>query len=235
MAGLRERMGRLRRDHPLFFYGMTAVIAGIFVATVAVGSRVGLYWRDAASLETRLTEVERATRDSVLEYRSQRAQLAVGLLRREMRLRSLKEDQVHLAIVLDDSLLELRHGNAALRQARISVGPDSVIRSPEGETWRFIRPLGERHIAAKQRSPAFTIPEWHYAARGEPVPPESERRVEAGLGQWVIRLDDGTHIYSHPARGPFTDAVLPASFAVPEEELRAIFEAVPIDTPVYIY
>jgi len=235
MAALPERLGRLRRDHPLFFYGMTAVIAGIFVATLAVGSRIGLYWRDAASLETRLTEVERTTRDSILEYRAERAQLAVGLLRREMRLRSLKEDQVHLAIVLDDSVLELRHGSAALRQARVTIGPDSVIRSPEGRTWRFIRPLGERHIAEKQRGPAFTIPEWYYAGRGQPVPPAAERHIEGGLGQWVIRLDDGTHIYSHPERGPFAEVVLPGSFAVPEEELRAIFEAVPVETPVYIY
>ncbi|MGH7458308.1 MAG: L,D-transpeptidase [Longimicrobiaceae bacterium] len=232
---LRERLGGLRREHPVFFFGMAAVIGGLLAATLAVASRVPLYRHDSATVEQRMSEREREVRDSILDSRSQRARLAIALLRREMRLESLRNSQLHLAIDLDEGTLALKHGPATLRQTRVGIGQDSLIRAPDGRTWRFVRPLGERYVAGKERSPAYLIPEWVYLSRGEPIPPGSERRVAGGLGEYVIRLDDGTEIYSRPSRGPFANALKPASFVVPEGDMAAVFEAVPVETPVYIF
>ncbi|HWK88896.1 MAG TPA: hypothetical protein VNP72_02850, partial [Longimicrobium sp.] len=135
-----------------------------------------------------------------------------------------------------DSALELRQGAATLRRVRIHVGPDSTIRAPDGRTWRLVRPIGERKIAERQSSPTYAIPEWVYVARGQPIPTESERRVPGGLGSYVLRLDDGTEIYSQPRQGPLKDMVKPGAFMVPRgADLAAIFDAVGEDTPVYIY
>ena len=51
----------------------------------------------------------------------------------------------------------------------------------------------------------------------------------------MIRLDDGTEIYSEPEAGPFAEGVKPASFMVDETDMRAIFDAIREDTPVFIY
>lgn len=225
----------LRREHPLFFWG-TVVLAGLLLASAAaVAYRVPKYRAETIALNAQLTEAQKATRDSLLANQQRRTQLAVAVLRRDMRIRSLENSQRHLVIVLEDSALELRQGRATLRRARIEVGADSTVRAPDGRTWRLVRPLGERVIEEKQRSPTVTIPEWVYVSRGEPIPPESERKVDGALGTYVLRLDDGTEIYTRPARGPFEEGVKPGAFLASGSDIAAIFDAVGEDTPVYIY
>lgn len=225
----------LRREHPLFFWG-TLVLAGLFVAgAAAIGMRVPRYRTETAHFNAQLTAAQRATRDSLLEHQQKRTQLAVAVLRRDIRIRSLQEKNRHLAIVLEDSVLELRMGRATLRRAKLTIGPDSTVRAPDGRSWRLIRPVGERRIAERQTSPTYTIPEWVYVSRGQAVPPEGERRVAGGLGAYVIRLDDGTEIYSQPTAGPLAETVKPGAFMARARDLAAIFDAVGEDTPVYIY
>ena len=143
---------------------------------------------------------------------------------------------MHLAISLDDSLLTLRNGTATLRRARLRVGPDSTIRAPDGRTWRYVRPLGQRYVRAKRVSPVYEVPEWVYVGRGQPAPPAAERRVEGGLGRYVLVLDDGTEVYSEPAAGPLKGAgPKPGSFMASAADLEAIFNNVRAETPVFIY
>lgn len=230
----RPRRG-LRREHPVFFWG-TLVLAMLFIAgAAAVGMRVPRYQEETAHFNAQLTAAQKATRDSLLEHQQKRTQLAVAVLRRDLRIRSLEEKKQHLAIVLEDSVLELRHGRATLRRARLSIGADSTVRAPDGRTWRLIRPVGERKIAERQNSPTYTVPEWVYVSRGQPVPAEGERKIKGALGTYVIRLDDGTEIYSQPTSGPLAEAVKPGAFMAQARDLAAIFDAVGEDTPVYIY
>jgi hypothetical protein len=225
----------LRREHPLFFWGTLLVAALLVAGAAVVGLRVPRYRTETAQFNAQLTDAQKATRDSLLAHQQKRTQLAVAVLRRDMRIRSLQEKERHLAIVLEDSVLELRMGRATLRRARLSIGADSTVRAPDGRTWRLVRPVGERKIAERQNSPTYTVPEWVYVSRGQPVPPENERKVPGGLGTYVIRLDDGTEIYSQPSAGPLKDAVKPGSFMAQSRDLAAIFDAVDEDTPVYIY
>lgn len=226
----------LRRNHPVFFWGTSAVLALLLIATGVVAATIPAYRADAAELEAQLTEAERATRDQILDTQARRSALALALLQRELRLRALQEDGLHLAVSIEDSTLALRNGRATLRETRVVVGRDTTIAAPDGRSWRLVRALGERHLAEKETSPTLTVPEWVYVGRGEAVPPEGERQVEEGLGRYVLRLDDGTEIYTRPEEGPFATGVKPASFMVEnEEDLRAIFDALKVDTPVYIY
>lgn len=219
----------------MFFWG-TLVLAGLFVAAAAaIAARVPGYRAETSQFNQQLTAAQKATRDSLLSHQQKRTQLAVAVLRRDMRIRSLDNSKRHLAIILEDSMLELRQGRATLRQARLTIGPDSTVRAPDGRTWRLIRPVGERKIADRQTSPTYTVPEWVYVSRGQPVPAEAERRVEGGLGRYVIRLNDGTEIYSKPASGPLSETVKPGAFMAGAGDLGAIFDAVGEDTPVYIY
>lgn len=219
----------------MFFWGMTTLMALFLVATGVVASRIPRYQREAEALNREMSAAERATRDQVLQSRAARSEMAVALLRRELRIKGMREKGLHLAVSTEDSTLSLRHGGATLRAVPVRIGPDSVVRGPDGRTWRFVRALGERTIRDKQVSPVYTVPEWVYVGRNLPVPAEEERRVEGGLGRYVLRLDDGTEIYSEPAAGPLAEGVKPASFEVRESDLRAIFDAVREDTPVFIF
>ncbi len=235
MADLNRTLSELRREHPVFFWGTSATLVLLLSASAVIGMRIPQYRQQAEKLDERMSAEERETRDRILDSRTRRSQLAIALLQRELRLKEVEENELHLAISLEDSTLALRHGAATLREVRIRVGADSVIRAPDGRTWRFVRALGERHLEARQTSPEYVVPEWIYIARGQPVPAEAERTIEGGLGRYVLRLDDGTEIYSHPESGPLASGVKPASFLVAEDDMRAIFDAVKTDTPVYIY
>ncbi|HEX5869657.1 MAG TPA: hypothetical protein VFY65_04555 [Longimicrobium sp.] len=225
----------LRREHPVFFWGALAVAVLFIAGAAAVASRVPRYRAETQHFNNQLTAAQRATRDSLLQAQQKRTQLAVAVLRRDMRIRSLETSKRHLAIVLEDSVLELRQGRATLRRARLTIGADSTVRAPDGRTWRLVRPVGERKIAERQNTPTYTIPEWVYIGQGQPVPAEAERRIRGGLGTYVIRLDDGTEIYSQPSSGPLKDVVKPGAFMARARDLAAIFDAVGDETPVYIY
>jgi len=224
-----------RREHPVFFWGSVALIALLVAAAGAVAYRVPRYQKEAAQIAQRMTAEQRATRDELLEHRKQRTQLAIAVLQRDLRIKSLQTNKRHLAIVLKDSTLELRQGRATLRRAKLAMGRDSIVRAPDGRSWRFVQGVGERHIAQREQNPTVTIPDWVYVSRGQPVPPEGERRVAGGMGAYVITLDDGTRIYSQPQAGPLKDAVIPAGFMAQARDLASIFDAVDKDTPVYIY
>lgn len=230
-----QSLKELRRRHPIFFWGSSLVLLLLLVGSAIMMVRVPYYRSDAALLDERMSETERETRDRILDSRSRRAQLALALIQREMRIKSMEEKGIHLALSTEDSMLYLRHGPATLRQARVEIGPDSVIDAPDGRTWRFVRALGERHLADKEQDPTYTIPEWVYVGQGMAVPEESQRRVRGALGKYLLTLDDGTEIYSRPETGPFVEGAKPASYAVAERDLQAIFDAIGVDAPVYIY
>ena len=224
-----------RREHPVFFWGSVALISLLVIAAAGVAYRIPRYNREAAQISARMTAEQRRTRDELLKHREQRTQLAIAVLQRDMRIKSLQTNKRHLAIVLADSVLELRQGRATLRRASLAIGPDSIIKAPDGRSWRFVAGVGERHIADRKQNATVTIPEWVYVSRGQPVPPEGERRVAGGMGAYQITLDDGTQIYSQPQAGPLKDAVIPAGFMARARDLASIFDAVKEDTPVYIY
>jgi len=231
-----KRVKEVRQEHPIFFWGVGVVVALLLTATAAVGVRIPQYRAEAAEIDRAMDAAERETRDRILNSQARRSELAIALFQRELRLRALEENGVHIAVSVEDSTLSLRHGSATLREARIVVGPDSAVVGPDGKSWRLIQAMGERHLAAKEIAPTYTVPEWVYISRGEPVPPEAERRVAGGLGRYVLYLDDGTEIHTRPARGPFAEGVRPAGFIVENEsDMAAIFEVLRIDTPVYIY
>lgn len=226
---------RFRERHPLFFWGTVAIIALLVTGSAVLAVRVVRYNRETAQISRQMTSSQRETRDELLANKARRTRLALAVLQRDLRVRSLENAKRHLAVVLEDSVLELRHGAATLRRARIAIGPDSVVRAPDGRSWRFVRGIGERRIAELRRAPVYTVPDWVYVSRGQPIPAAGERRVPGGLGEYVIRLDDGTEIYSQPQAGPLRDAVKPAGFMAQANDLAAIFDAVGEDTPVYIY
>jgi hypothetical protein len=230
-----RQRGSFRAEHPVFFWGTVSLIALLAVAAVVVGIRIPRYNHEADEIASRMTAEQRRTRAELMAHRQRRTQLAVAVLRRDMRIKSLQTRQRHLAVVLEDSTLELRQGRATLRRAKLSIGPDSIVRAPDGRSWRFVRGVGERHIASRRQNPTITIPDWVYVSRGQPVPPEASRRVAGGMGAYVITLDDGTEIYSQPLAGPLKDTVIPAGFMAQARDLAAIFDAVDEDTPVYIY
>src|ERR1700745_76900 len=89
-----------RREHPVFFWGSVALIALFVAAAAAVGWRIPRYNAEAAQIAQRMTPEQRHTRDELLQHRRRRTQLAIAVMQRDLRIKSLETNQRHLAIVL---------------------------------------------------------------------------------------------------------------------------------------
>jgi hypothetical protein len=224
-----------RKAHPFFFWGMSAVVVLFLVATAVVAMRIPRYRSQTSEIQSLMSAQEKATQDRVLNSRARRSDLAVALLQRELRIKALEQKGMHIAIDTKDSVMYLRSGHAVLRQVKVAIGPDSTVTAPDGRTWRMVRAMGQRELDRKDDSPALTVPDWVYVSERRPVPPDDQRRVEGGLGAYVLTLDDGTMIYSEPTAGPFKDTVMPGAFMVRGHDLAAIFGAIKPGIPVFIY
>src|SRR5690606_14685426 len=114
-----------------------ASLAGLLlVLTLTVAFRIPQYARQMAMMDRELDDTERETRDRILQSQTRRSELALALLQREMRLKALQEEEIHLSVDTENSRLSLRHGPATLREVAIVVGGDSVVQAPDGRTWR---------------------------------------------------------------------------------------------------
>jgi hypothetical protein len=89
-----------RAEHPVFFWGTVALIALLVIGAAAVGARIPRYNHEADEIASRMTAEQRRTRAELMEHRQKRTQLAVAVLQRDMRIKSLQTRQRHLAIVL---------------------------------------------------------------------------------------------------------------------------------------
>src|SRR5262245_35014112 len=99
-----------RRNHPVFFWGTLALIAFFMAAAGAVAMRIPRYNAEAQEIASRMTAEQRQTHAELTADRQRRTRLALAVLERDIRVRSMETKQRHLAVVLADSVLELRQG-----------------------------------------------------------------------------------------------------------------------------
>jgi hypothetical protein len=103
---------------------------------------------------------------------------------------------------------------------------------------RLVPPRGRRQIVrVVDGAFVWTPPRWLYAHRGLPPPTASERSIAGGLGELALVLDDGTIIYTLPARGPLSDQgyVMPGTVRAGLLDLQAIRENLTPGLPVYFH
>jgi L,D-transpeptidase YbiS len=92
-------------------------------------------------------------------------------------------------------------------------------------------------VRKKIENPKWVKPDWAFVETGELVPPpeDPKRKVEGELGAYVLNLGNGYLIH-----GTKTEQLLgrPASHGcvrLGADNLKLLYEAVPVGTPVYIY
>lgn len=149
-------------------------------------------------------------------------------------LQSLKSEDFYLSVDTQQKKLRFYYGDTVLREADITLGSNTEIKSPDGRTWTFVPLKGAFKINAKIVDYGWQIPEWVYVMNGQAVP-ETRPTVQDGLGKYVVVLGNGYVIHSVPGAGSPLKGAKPGSFMVPDEDLKAIWERIHIGTAVYIF
>jgi hypothetical protein len=173
-------------------------------------------------------------REQLADMNLTQAQLARELDARLDYLHSLQSAEFYIAIDTARRKLSLRIGKDVAREADVTIGEAKTI-TGNGRTWTFLPLKGGFTVVNKTSNYDWTVPEWLYVMKHEPVPAQRPV-IPSGLGRYIVVLPDNYVIHSPPpASSPLAAQPKPGSFMVPEADLAAIWPRITKSTRVYIF
>jgi len=173
-----------------------------------------------------------------------RAASARDLARARAKHRQLKTRVGRLAprglyIVIDqtNNRLYLRKNGERLLEATCSAGSGMVLKDGEhGRQWVFDTPRGRFRVLSKIENPVWKKPDWAFIEEGEPIPTNAAERFEEGtLGEYAFYFGNGYLIHGTLYERLLGRSVTHGCIRLGREDLRKLWAAVPVGTPIYIY
>lgn len=156
----------------------------------------------------------------------------------ERRMAGLLPKGLHIVIDTAANRLFLKDGDRIVREAVVSCGSGVVLEEPGGKrrSWVFDTPRGEFFVKSKITNPYWVKPDWAFIEEGEAIPKELEDRIEAGtLGDYALGFGQGYFIHGTLYTRLLGRNVTHGCVRVGDEDLKAVFKAVPIGAKIYIY
>jgi L,D-transpeptidase YbiS len=156
----------------------------------------------------------------------------------ERRMAGLLPKGLHIVIDTAANRLLLKDGDKVVREAVVSCGSGVVLEEPGGKkrSWVFDTPRGEFFVKSKITNPYWVKPDWAFIEEGEAIPKELEDRIESGtLGDYALGFGQGYFIHGTLYTRLLGRNVTHGCVRVGDEDLKAVFKAVPLGAKIYIY
>lgn len=148
---------------------------------------------------------------------------------------ALKSEDFYVSIDTKARKLRFYYGDTVLREADITVGEQTSVKTPDGKSWTFVPLKGAFKIEGKLVDHVWRIPDWVYVLNKQPVP-DTPQRMEGGLGKYVLLFPNGYVIHTPPSPESPLKGAKPGSIMVPEADLKAIWDRIHKDkTQVYFF
>lgn len=207
------------------FVALAAVVWAAFLGVLVWGSldgfgRLGRWAREAESLEPGKT--------------SPAARAAAA----GKKLDALKPKGLYVVIDTGANRLWLKSGDKVIREAVVSCGSGGILKDPRGKrTWVFDTPRGQFTVKSKITNPYWVKPDWAFIEEGEPIPPKnSEDRFEAGtLGDYALGFGEGFFIHGTLYTRLLGRNVTHGCVRAGDDDLKFLFQSVPIGAKIFIY
>ncbi len=145
-------------------------------------------------------------------------------------------NELYLVVNPATNRLAMRRGQNVLLEATISTGSnDSLART--GRKWVFRTPRGAMTVLRKKKDPVWVKPDWAFLEKGEPVPPWNSplRREKGVLGDYLLDLGGGVMIHGTPMEHLLGRSVTHGCIRVGRQDLKVLYDSVPVGTRVYIF
>jgi L,D-transpeptidase ErfK/SrfK len=200
--------------------GFLAVVGAAYL----IGFKQASAWAPASSVEP------------IAEKDLSRAERNVQQL--ERRMAGLLPKGVYIVIDTAANRLYLKEGDKVVREAIVSCGSGVILEEPGGKkrSWVFDTPRGEFAVKSKITNPYWVKPDWAFIEEGEAIPKVLEDRIEAGtLGDYALGFGQGYFIHGTLYTRLLGRNVTHGCVRVGDEDLKAVFRAVPIGAKIYIY
>jgi L,D-transpeptidase ErfK/SrfK len=156
----------------------------------------------------------------------------------EKRMSGLLPKGLYIVIDTAENRLYLKNGKDIVRTAVVSCGSGVVLEEPGGKkrSWVFDTPRGEFIVKSKITNPYWVKPDWAFIEEGEAIPKGLEDRIEAGtLGDYALGFGEGYFIHGTLYTRLLGRNVTHGCVRVGDEDLKAVFKAVPMGAKIYIY
>lgn len=147
---------------------------------------------------------------------------------------SLENDEFYISIDTEQRKFRLQYGSDIVREADLVIGEPATFRARDGAQWTFAPLRGAFEVTGKETGLAWRVPIWVYLMNGKPPPP-ARPVIRNGIGTYVILLPNSYIIHSPPSASSPLKGAKPASFMVPESDLRAIWPRVRRGTKVFVF
>ena len=147
-------------------------------------------------------------------------------------------NETHIVVDTRANKLYLKKGLTLLWAADCSVGKGGIlVDKMTGRRWEFVTPHGKFEVRNKIEKPLWVKPDWAFVETGETIPPpeDPQRKVEGELGGYVLNLGDGYLIHGTKTEELLGRSVSHGCVRLGADNLKQLFESVPVGTPVYIY
>jgi hypothetical protein len=142
-----------------------------------------------------------------------------------------------LIINTTNNTFELYKNNEIIRQGRCSTGSFIHLEVDSTKSFTFETPKGVMTVQNKVTNPVWTKPDWAFIEEGLPVPPpgHSSRREPNVLGDYALKLGDGYMIHGTLYQRLIGSPVTHGCVRMLDDDLEAVYNALPVGSKVFIY
>jgi L,D-transpeptidase YbiS len=222
---------RLRRRLLLVGAGAVAVLLVAAVASWGTGYSFAPASRAGSPAAVALPDDGGAVGKTAAKLRGQKKQLQAALV---------KQAPLGTYIVVDQTQnrLYVKKDGEVVYVAKCSAGSGMILKegSQGGRKWVFDTPRGLFRVQNRVEAPVWKKPDWAFVEEGKPIPKNSSDRFEYGtLGEYALYLGKGYMIHGTLYERLLGRSVTHGCIRLGKEDLRVVWKAAPIGTPVYIY
>lgn len=125
----------------------------------------------------------------------------------------------------------------ATRKGQCSTGSYTVLQAGANKQWIFATPRGQFKIRNKKTDPVWKKPDWAFVEEGKKVPSANHpSRFEYNvLGDYAMELGQGYMIHGTLYKRFLGLPVTHGCIRMGDDDLEAVYKAMPIGSKVYIY
>jgi L,D-transpeptidase YbiS len=214
--------------------GMTALVLAVIAAAMFAGRGTGYAYGPPAPRSglaaPELPSDPGAARKLQTRLAAQNKQYAAAL-------QKLAPSGTYVVVDQTQNRLYVMNDDKIVRTAVCSAGSGMVLKASSGsKKWVFDTPRGVFKVRNKISNPIWKKPDWAFAEEGKTLPTNPEDRFESGtLGKYALYLEDGYMIHGTLYTRLLGRSVTHGCIRLGPEDLQAVWDAVPIGTPVYIF
>ena len=148
-----------------------------------------------------------------------------------------KPTKPYIVIDTHANSLYLRTEDSILFKGTCSTGSGGeLIDSLTGRRWSFATPRGVFKVTSKVADPWWRKPDWAFLEDNEPIPSDPNERLDPEmLGAFAMGFGDNYYIHGTIYERLLGVSVTHGCVRLGSEDLKKLYDIVPIGTPVYIF